>query len=63
MSIETPELDANTIAGGVEFSPTPSWSINLGILRTFYKDATTSNNIKFEKDVVIIALGAQYKFF
>ena len=63
MSIETPELDADTIAGGVEFSPTPSWKINLGILKTFYKDATTSSGIKFEKDVVIIALGAQYKFF
>jgi long-chain fatty acid transport protein len=63
MSIETPELDANTIAGGVEFKPMPDWGINLGVLKTFYKDATTSSGIKFEKDVVIIALGVQYKFF
>ncbi len=63
MSIETPELDANTIAGGVAFNPTPNWGFNLGVLKTFYKDATTSSGIKFEKDVVIVALGIQYKFF
>lgn len=63
MSIETPELDANTIAGGVAFNPTPNWGINLGVLKTFYKDAETSNGVKFEKDVVIVALGVQYKFF
>jgi len=63
MSIETPELDANTIAGGVQFSPTPTWGINFGVLKTFYKDATTSSGIKFDKDVVIVALGIQYKFF
>jgi long-chain fatty acid transport protein len=63
MSIETPELDASTIAGGVAFNPTPNWGLNLGILKTFYKDATTSNGITFDKDVVIVALGIQYKFF
>jgi long-chain fatty acid transport protein len=63
MSIETPELDASTIAGGVAFNPTPNWGINLGVLKTFYKDATTSTGIKFEKDVVIVGLGVQYKFF
>jgi long-chain fatty acid transport protein len=63
MSIESPELDASTIAGGVAFNPTPTWGFNLGILKTFYKDATTSSGITFEKDVVIVALGAQYKFF
>jgi len=63
MSIETPELDASTIAAGVAFKPTPSWDLNLGILKTFYDDATTTSGIKYEKDVVIIALGIQYKFF
>jgi long-chain fatty acid transport protein len=63
MSIETPELDANTIAGGVAFNPTTNWGINLGVLKTFYKDATTSSGITFDKDVVIVGLGAQYKFF
>lgn len=63
MSIETPELDADTIAAGVAFKPTPNWDLNFGILESFYKDDTTSTGIKFEKDVVIIALGVQYKFF
>jgi long-chain fatty acid transport protein len=63
MSIETPELDAATFAGGVAFKPVPDWDINLGILKTFYGDATTSTGIFYEKDVVVIALGIQHKFF
>ena len=63
MSIETPELDADTIAAGVAFKPTPNWDLNLGILESFYKDDTTSTGIKYEKNVVIIAIGVQYKFF
>jgi long-subunit fatty acid transport protein len=63
MSIETPELDASTIAGGVAFKATPNWDFNLGILKTFYGDATTSTGIFYEKDIVIIALGIQYRFF
>ena len=63
MSIETPELDASTIAAGVAFKATPQLDFNLGILKTFYDDATTTSGIKYEKDVVIIALGIQYKFF
>ena len=63
MSIETPELDAATVAGGVAFTPVPDWDINLGVLKTFYGDATTSTGIFYEKDVVIISLGIQHKFF
>jgi long-chain fatty acid transport protein len=63
MSIETPELDAATFAGGVAFKPTPNWDLNLGILKTYYGDRVTSTGIFFEKDVIIIALGIQYKFF
>jgi long-chain fatty acid transport protein len=63
MSIETPELDAATFAGGVAFKPVPNLDLNLGILKTFYGDATTSSGIFYEKDVIIIALGVQYKFF
>ena len=69
MSVENPELDASTIAGGVAFKPTPNWELNLGILKTFYDDATAppplpgTTGIKYEKDVVIIAIGVQYKFF
>jgi long-chain fatty acid transport protein len=74
MSIETPELDASTIAGGVAFSPTANWALNFGILKTFYDDATAPAYVDpdtglpiaaklYEKDVVIIAIGVQYKFF
>jgi long-chain fatty acid transport protein len=63
MSIETPELDASTIAAGFAFKATPDWDLNFGILKTFYDDATTTSGIYYEKDVVIIALGVQYKFF
>jgi long-chain fatty acid transport protein len=63
MSIETPELDADTIAAGVAFKPAPNWDLNFGILDSFYKDDTTSTGIKLEKNVVIIAIGVQYKFF
>ena len=57
------ELDAATVAGGVAFTPVPDWDINLGVLKTFYGDATTSTGIFYEKDVVIISLGIQHKFF
>jgi long-chain fatty acid transport protein len=62
MSIETPELDAQTIAAGVAFKPAPRWDFNFGVLKTFYDDATTTSGIEFEKEVVIIALGLQYRF-
>jgi long-chain fatty acid transport protein len=63
MSIETPELDADTLAAGVAFKATPNLDFNLGILESFYKDDTTSTGVKLEKEVVIIAFGVQYKFF
>ena len=62
MKVETPELDANSIAGGIAYKATPSLDLNLGILYVFYKDATTSTGIKYEKDVTIIGTGIQYKF-
>ncbi len=62
MSIETPELDAQTIAAGFAFKPAPRWDFNFGVLKTYYDDATTTSGTKFEKDVVILALGLQYRF-
>jgi long-chain fatty acid transport protein len=63
MKVETPELDANSIAGGIAYKATPSLDLNLGILYVFYKDATTTTGIKYEKDVTVIGTGIQYKFF
>ena len=62
MSVESPELDATTIAGGAAYEARPGLNLNLGLLKTFYQDETTSTGIKFEKDVIIISAGIQYKF-
>ncbi len=63
MTIETPELDGGTIAGGIAYKATPNLDLNLGILTVFYNDKTTDSGIKYEKDVTVIAAGFQYKFF
>jgi long-chain fatty acid transport protein len=63
MSIEAPELDGHTVGGGVAWDVDDSWALNGGLLRTFYMDETTSNGIKLEKSLWILALGVQYKFF
>lgn len=63
MLAEAPELDAHSICGGLKWTATPGLDINLGILKTFYQDDTTSWGVKYEKDVVIVALGVQYKFW
>ncbi|MGD8450095.1 MAG: outer membrane protein transport protein [Desulfobacterales bacterium] len=63
MKVETPELNANSIAGGIAYKATPNLDLNLGILYVFYGDETTSTGIKYEKDVTLIAAGFQYKFF
>jgi len=63
MSIEAPELDGHSVGGGVAWTPDDRWAFNAGLLRTFYKDETTSTGIKLEKSLWILALGVQYKFF
>ncbi len=62
MSIEAPELNATTIGGGAAYKVTPSLDLNFGLLKTFYESETTSTGIKYEKDVIIISAGIQYKF-
>jgi long-chain fatty acid transport protein len=69
ISFENPELDAHTIAGGLAYEAMPGLDLNFGILKTFYQEETTSstavfpNGVELEKDVIIIALGVQYKFW
>jgi long-chain fatty acid transport protein len=63
MSAAAPELDAHTIAGGLAYEAMPGLDLNFGILKTFYQDDTTSAGVKLEKDVIIVALGVQYKFW
>ncbi len=59
---ENPELDANTICGGIAYKILPELDLNFSLLNAFYKDATTSDGIKFKKNVLGIAIGIQYKF-
>jgi long-subunit fatty acid transport protein len=59
---ENPDLDCYSIAAGALYKATPNLDINLGMLKNFYKEDTTSTNIKLNKGVFNIALGAQYKF-
>jgi len=63
MSVNAPELDAHSVAGGFKWEAVPGLDINLGVLKTFYQDETTSAGVKLEKDVIIVALGVQYKFW
>ena len=63
MSFAAPELDAHTIAAGVAYEAMPGLNLNFGILKTYYHDDTTSTGVKLKKDVIIVALGVQYKFW
>jgi long-chain fatty acid transport protein len=67
---EAPELDANTIALGLVWSPVERLSITLSGLRTWYDarktDVTNSRGVagsEYDKDVYGMALGLQYRFF
>lgn len=59
---EWPELDANSVAAGVAYDPSPALSLDFGLTKVFYSDETTNTGLKLEKDVFLMALGIQYKF-
>ena len=63
MLMAAPELDAHTIAAGFAYEIMPDLDLNFGILNVFYQDETNSAGVKLEKEVVIMALGLQYKFW
>jgi long-chain fatty acid transport protein len=63
---ESPELNANTIVGGVAYECIPDTILNFGIGNSFYQsDSFVSpvGTIEYEKNNFFIALGVQYKFF
>lgn len=63
---ENPELNANTLATGLEYECIPNMLLNFAIGNVFYEDDsfTTSDGIKieYEKNVFFMAFGIQYKF-
>lgn len=60
---EEPKLDANSIAGGVVWSPTEKWAITLAGALIMYEDVTDSLGINYDKDVWNLSAGVQYKWF
>lgn len=59
---EAPELNGNTIAGGVAWKPIENLTLNFALLNVFYDSVTNSNGIKYEKDTIGLGFGIQYKF-
>jgi long-chain fatty acid transport protein len=68
---EAPELDADTLAGGIVYSPTDRFEISLGYTDVSYQAVTTTDptsprapaGTKLEKDIWAVSLGLQYRFF
>lgn len=68
---EAPELDANTIAGGIVYSPIDRFEISLGYTDVSYDSVTTTDpystqapaGTELAKDVWAVSLGLQYRFF
>jgi long-chain fatty acid transport protein len=60
---EEPKLDADTVAAGVVWSPTPDWAVTFGGAYVMYEDVTDSNDIEYDKEVWNASVGVQYRFF
>ena len=67
---EAPELDANSIACGLVFSPIERLDLTLGLERSWYDSVKTDRNSSrapanthYDKDVYGVAFGIQYRFF
>jgi long-chain fatty acid transport protein len=67
---ESPELDANSVAAGLVYSPIERLSLTLGLERSWYDsvkvDQTSSRapaGTQYDKDVYGISFGMQYRFF
>lgn len=62
MTPEDPQLDAHGVGAGVGYEPIPDLNLNLGLAKTFYLEETTSTGVKYNKEVMVLAFGIQYKF-
>jgi long-chain fatty acid transport protein len=67
MLAEAPQLDANTIGTGIAYKYNDNVDLNFSLGKVFYDDAsytdtTTGLNITYEKDILFLGFGAQYKF-
>ena len=64
---ENPELDVNTIGGGIAYSFNEKFHTNISIGNSFYRDdsfvsQSTGATVKYEKNIFFLALGLEYRF-
>ena len=59
---ENPELDVNTICGGVAWGPMDNMTLNFALANSFYDSETDSSGVKYEKNVFGVGFGIEYKF-
>jgi long-chain fatty acid transport protein len=67
---EAPELDANSVACGLVYSPIERLSLTLGVERSWYDSVKTDSvssrapaGTQYDKDVYGASFGIQYRFF
>jgi long-chain fatty acid transport protein len=69
MTSYKPELNTNSIGGGIAYEVVPGLILNFALENSFYRDDSytdtssgTALDIEFEKNVFTVACGVQYKF-
>lgn len=67
---EAPELDANSLAAGLVYSPIERLSLTLGAERSWYDSVKTDRTssraparTQYDKDIYGVSFGIQYRFF
>lgn len=67
MTPELPELDSNSIGAGLKYKVNDKLKLAFCLGHVFYDDASfvtaTNASINYEKEVTLVALGLEYKFF
>ena len=64
---ESPELDVNTICGGVAWEPKENMTLNIALVNSFYNSETGTipifgSDVELEKNIFGIGFGIEYKF-
>lgn len=67
MTPELPELDSHSVGTGIEWEARPALKFNFGVGNVFYDDSSftsqaTGAKITYEKEIIFLAFGVQYKF-
>jgi len=69
MLAAVPQLDSNSICGGIAYEAVPGLILNFALENTFYRDDSyvdtssgTALDIEYKKNALVAACGVQYKF-